>query len=181
MSVFILSGPALRATVSLDGPLAPPTVDSGKELLDAGEKFKVKSDEIGYTKVVDFEHLHDEDDDDDDDVEEEEPEAISPDDPDATEKRRERREKQRQAFIEAKKKREEKRLLQQKKVRDDGEPFVYTAVAPRDGWYRVCVQGTWYQVSSFFFWQLNCLSLIYNIESQTYCSGGCRNGDEERK
>jgi hypothetical protein len=152
MSVFILSGPSLKATVSLEGPIAPPEVDSGLDLHNAAEDFPNKklgkSTHLTYSSVVDSEHLNtpEEDDDDNDDGKEEEP-PIDKNDPDAAEARRKRREKQREAFLAAKQKRDQKRIVRQRKIREDGEPFQYTAKAPSAGWYRACVQGTWYQVS----------------------------------
>jgi hypothetical protein len=139
----------------LEGPIAPPEVDSGLDLHNAAEDFptkpKGKTTHLTYSSVVDFEHLNtplEEDDDDDDDRKEEEP-PMDPNNPEAVEARRKRREKQREAFLAAKQKRDQKRILKQRKIREDGEPFQYTARAPSAGWYRTCVQGTWYQVSHF--------------------------------
>jgi hypothetical protein len=155
ISVFILSGPSLKATVSLDGPIAPPEVDSGLDLHNAAEDYPNKpkgaDTHLTFSSVVDFEHLNiplDVEEDDDDDVHDE-VKKIDPNDPEAVELRRKQREKSREIFLAAKEKRDQKKLLQVRKIREDGEPFQYTAKAPSAGWYRTCVQGTWYQVSHF--------------------------------
>jgi len=61
LSVFILSGPSLKATVNLEGPIAGPQVTSGLELFQKAQEFaKVIEDEknhISSTHTVDFEHL----------------------------------------------------------------------------------------------------------------------------
>lgn len=153
MSVFILSGPSLKATAQLQGPISPTSVNSAKDLYQAAERREwthLKDGVINFEQVLDFEHLNKQVEDDDDaelntPVEKDIP--LDPNDPNSAEKRRKRREKQREAFLEAKRKRDEKRMLQQKKIREDGEPFLYSAKAPVAGWYRVCVQATWYQVS----------------------------------
>jgi hypothetical protein len=156
VSVFVLSGSSLKATLTLDGPIANSSIDSGVELFAAGESY-VKNpenpDQLSYSTVVDFEHLNSlpEDDDDDEVADKYEEPAIDPDDPDAAEKRRERRERQREKFMEAKQKRDQRKLEQQKKIRQDGDPFVYTTKAPDSGWYKMCVQATWYQVRDYKF------------------------------
>jgi hypothetical protein len=153
LSVFVLSGPQLKASVSLEGPLAGPDVDSGPDLhskiieFTNGEKPKIH---LFFTEEVDFEHLNDvvEDtlpDRDDDDLNKQ---PILPDDPDAEIKRMERRERQRKKFLDKKQRKEERRLEQLKRVRQEGEPFVHTAKAPVAGWYRVCVHSNWNQASS---------------------------------
>ena len=151
MSVFILSGPSLKATASLEGPLCPTDVDTGKELMEKAEKWQPNpGSDVKISETLDFEHLNEpveEDDDDDDDETAEKEPPIDPNDPDAADKRRKRREKQREAFLAAKQKREQKRMLQQKKIREDGEPYLKTIKAPKSGWYRACVAATWYQVS----------------------------------
>lgn len=152
MSVFILSGSNLKATASLEGPIADPDINTAMEMYQGGELFHSNRDKeaIRFKNVVDFEHLStggDKDEDADEQlmkIDDETP--IDPKDPDAMEKRRKRREQQREAFLIAKQKREEKRILQQKKLREDGEPFQYTTKAPRSGWYRTCVTATWTQV-----------------------------------
>mmetsp|Transcript_57795 Transcript_57795/g.62433 ORF Transcript_57795/g.62433 Transcript_57795/m.62433 type:complete len:392 (-) Transcript_57795:258-1433(-) len=90
--------------------------------------------------------MDEDDDDDDDDKTEEYSKPIDKNDPDGDKKRRERREHQRRKFLELKKKREEKKLAQLKKVRQDGEPILYTTKAPESGWYRMCVTSNWNQV-----------------------------------
>ena len=98
-----------------------------------------------------FEHLNfapeSEDGDDDESSSDDHEEEVDPEDPDFEEKQRQRRARQRERFTEQKKKRERKRIQQQKKIRQDGEPFLRTEEAEMPGWYRVCVEGTWHQVS----------------------------------
>ncbi len=147
-----MSGSQLKATVTLEGPFADSSVDSGLELhqkitaFSGGEK---PENHLSYEGVVDFEHLNEDipSDDENEKVDSEGLTApIDPNDPDADAKRRERRERQRQKFLDEKKKREERKMAQLKKVRQDGEPFVYTSKAPVAGWYRMCVVGAWNQV-----------------------------------
>jgi hypothetical protein len=149
MSVFILSGTALKATALLEGPIASLEVNSGIALNEAVEKFNdaKKKALLAVNELVDFEHLNDSmDEEDDDEAEEEEP-PIDSEDPDSDEKKKLSRQRQRERFLEVKRKRERRRIAQQKKIRQDGDPFLYTEKAPEAGWYRVCVEGTWHQVS----------------------------------
>ncbi|KAL3926676.1 MAG: hypothetical protein SGARI_005529, partial [Bacillariaceae sp.] len=62
----------------------------------------------------------------------------------------ERRERQRQKFLEEKQKREDKKMAQLKKVRQDGEPFVYTAKVPMEGWYRIVTSGGKYEGAVYY-------------------------------
>jgi hypothetical protein len=157
MSIFILSGPSLKATAMLQGPVSPSDVNTGKQLFDDAEKWVLNNGETGvnFEQVMDFEHLNAASSEGDDDSENnntpvEKDTPLDPNDPEAAEKRRKRRENQREHFLAAKQKRDQKRLLKQKKIREDGDPFLYTVTAPVAGWYRVCVQGTWYQVSRHY-------------------------------
>ena len=144
----------MKATYSLDGPFADPSVDTGLELynkaMEWGGNGRNSKHEISISHEVDFEHLnedyYDDDDDDDDDDHFDDDEAIKPDDPEADKKKRQRRERQRNRFLELKKKREQKKLEQLKKVRQDGEPVLVTKKAPRAGWYKMCVTSSWNQV-----------------------------------
>ena len=159
VSVFILSGSQLKATYSLEGPIADLGVDSGLELYTNANAFSSSGGRnnkraLSVSREVDFEHLNeidddDDDDDDDDNTDDEYSKPIDKDDPGADKKRRERREHQRQKFLELKKKREGKKLAQLKKVRQDGEPILYTTKAPESGWYRMCVTSNWNQVSAY--------------------------------
>lgn len=158
VSVFILSGSQLKATYSLEGPIANLDVESGTELYRKGQEFSVDErnprNQLSIVEEADFEHLNDEidddddsfDDDDDDDDEDDDDSPINPDDPDADGKRRERRERQRKRFLDLKKKREQKKLSALKKIRQDGEPISKTKKAPVSGWYRMCVTSKWNQV-----------------------------------
>ena len=156
MSVFILSGSQLRATYTLEGPIADLNVESGIELYTKGEEFhsdkRNGGKQLALSQEVDFEHLNEEIDDDDhyddeNDDEFDDDSSINPDDPDADKKKRERRERQRKRFLDLKKKREEKKLNAMKKIQQNGEPILNTEKAPDAGWYRMCVKGDWNQVS----------------------------------
>ena len=160
MSVFILSGSQLKATYSLEGPFGDLDLDSGSEIYTKANEFArggggAKSSQLNFKQEVDFEHLMDEVDDDDDyvddddgtDDEYDDDAPIKPDDPDADKKRRERRDRQRKKFLAVKKKREEKKLNMMKRIRQDGEPILKTMKASGAGWYRMCVNANWNQVS----------------------------------
>lgn len=152
LSVFVLSGPQLKASVSLEGPFAGLDVESGPDLhakiieFTNGEKSKKL---LFVMEDVDFEHLNEILDDDTADTHDDGlmREPILGDDPDAEMKRMERRAKQRKRYLDNKQRKEERKLAQLKKVRQEGEPFIYTAKAPVAGWYRVCVHSNWNQAS----------------------------------
>jgi hypothetical protein len=153
-SVFILSGPELKATLTVEGPVANMEVINGSDLQTQADEWAKRSRDdnlIDFSAVVDFEHLKPEIEDDDEATmaaaAAEDKEPLDEKDPEYTEKKRQRREKQREAFLAAKQKREKQRALEQLKVRQDGEPYEVTLKASQEGWYRVCVHGTWYQVS----------------------------------
>lgn len=153
ISVFILTGSQLKATVTLEGPFAQPHIDTGFEILKKATEFDNGNKPNGhlyFSEVVDFEHLNEDIPSDDEGAEENNDDIlktpIDPNDPDAEKKRRERRERQRQKFLEEKQKREERKMAQLKKVRQDGEPYVHTIKASRPGWYRMCVTSSWNQV-----------------------------------
>jgi hypothetical protein len=161
MSVFILSGAELRATMTLEGPVAPASITSGAELQQAMDKF-TGSDYGEHTilqEVVDFEHLQtqilaqEEDDDDAQNSEDDDHEIAEGEDVNSeafklkVEQRNRRMALARSRAKEAKKRREAAREETHRKVRDEGEPFQKTLKAKAAGWYRACVRGTWYQVS----------------------------------
>ena len=149
LSAFILSGSSLKATLTFDGPIASATVDSGLEVFTASESFNSKGTGfITHSEVMDFEHLAPAPEEEEDEAAKDDDEGpLDPNDPDIAQKRKERREKQRKKFMEAKAKRDQRKLELQKKIRQDGDPVLYTTKAPEAGWYRMCVQATWYQVS----------------------------------
>jgi len=163
VSVFVLSGSQLKATYSLEGPVASLDVDSGIDLYTKAQEFAVdrrNRRQLSFSQEVDFEHLMDEiddddefidDDDDDDEFDDDKP--IESNDPDAEKKKRERRERQRKKFLELKKKRDKKQVETMKKLRQDGEPILKTNKAPAAGWYRMCVTSNWNQVSKSIFVQ----------------------------
>lgn len=152
LSAIVLSGSSLKATMTLDGPIAPINVETGLELFTASESFHPHGEEsISYSAVIDFEHLAPAPEEEEDIMAQTDDEGpLDPNDPDIVQKRKARRERQREKFLEAKAKRDSRKLEQQEKVRQDGEPAIYSAKAPAEGWYRMCVLATWYQVSPAF-------------------------------
>lgn len=154
MSVFILSGDSLKATVEINGPLDG-TINSGSDLLNAASKWDSSgrhsgSDFINVNAVVDFEHLN---------IGPSEEEFLqhldellksqeTDEETDAVDERRDRRALARKKALEAKEHREAQKRKQRKKVRDEGEPFSSSITAPSAGWYRFCVVGTYHQVNA---------------------------------
>jgi hypothetical protein len=150
LSAFILSGSSLKGTLTFDGPIAESSVDSGLEIYQASENFRGSGDGyVSHSEVIDFEHLAPapEEEEKDEAGSKEDDEPLDPNDADIVQKRKDRRERQRQKFLDSKAKRDRRKLELQKKVRQDGDPAIFTTKAPADGWYRMCVQATWYQVS----------------------------------
>jgi hypothetical protein len=149
MSAIILAGSTLKATLTFDGPIAPSSIDSGLDLFTASETFHSHGDEIlRHSQVIDFEHLAPPPPEDEgEEIKDDDTAALDPKDPEYAEKRKARREKQRKKFLEAKEKRDQVKLEVQSKIRQDGEPVIFTTKAPAAGWYRMCVHATWYQVS----------------------------------
>jgi hypothetical protein len=150
-----LSGQELKATVRLDGPVAPLTAETGNDLqsaIDAWEKEdlstkKTASDKVAQEVVVDFEHLNvkDEfdaanDNDDDDELMKLAKTELSPD------ARKRIKDKQRKKILVKRQKQEQQRLHQHRKVREEGQPWQSTVKVPTAGWYRLCVTGTFHQV-----------------------------------
>lgn len=131
---------------TLEGPVAPPDVETGTELMAATEKFRRGErfgEHVASESIVDFEHLQASL----ESEEEEEEEEDIPENEDAA-GRRARIERQREK-ARARKQREQKRREEtQRNVRSSGEPFQTTIQAKSAGWYRACVRGTWYQVGN---------------------------------
>jgi len=146
ISLFILSGPELKATAQFAGPVAPSDIDSGTALEQLAQKFdekpkKKRGKAIDFSQVVNFEHLNKMSAEDEDEEEEEEvPEDESAED------RRARLARQRKKALEARQRREKEKVDQRKRVRETGEPFQKTFKAPANGWYRYCVVASWHQV-----------------------------------
>lgn len=146
ISAFVLSGAELKATLTFAGPVASLGADTALDLQDEIARFDAGHHDtdnvIEVTEVVDFEHLslgelnyRDGDDDDEDD-----------DGTATAEERKERRAQRRKRALENRKKREDHSANQKKKIREEGEPYQRTFRVTTPGWYRFCVQGTWYQV-----------------------------------
>jgi len=143
MSVFILSGPELKAMATIEGPVAPPHIDSGTQLLEATEHFR-RGERFGEhtiaESVVDFEHLQASF-----ESEEEEEEEDIPENEDAT-GRRDRIQRQREKARARRQREQQRQEATHQKIRSAGEPFQTTIQAKSAGWYRACVRGTWYQI-----------------------------------
>jgi hypothetical protein len=146
MSLFVLSGAELVATVHFDGPMGSKPeeeIDSGKSLqkaiedFDRGQRHGTKI--LAMAETVDFEHLNVgsrggmE-------VDEDETPITAPED-ETADQRRERRAKERKKALEARQHREHSKIKQKKKIREEGEPFQRTMKALSKGWYRFCVEA----------------------------------------
>lgn len=148
MSVFILAGTELKATIQFDGPLPEDEgpIQSGSSLQSAIRKLEQghhAHDALTISETVDFEHLNIGGGDEEDEGEEE---YTGFEEEETMEQRKERRSLQRKKALEARQRRDQRKTKQRLKVQNEGEPYQRTVVAPISGWYRYCVQGTWYQV-----------------------------------
>lgn len=148
-SIFIASGAELRATVTIEGPVAPPDAKTGKEI-DAynkryknGERFgkidkeNLKEESINegrgnrhmdrngnlhYTEKLDFEHMADG-----------VPEYIDDD----------------HWFLDDELEDLDAILPQtRREERLEGDPWDKTFRVLSPGWYRACVMGTWYHIEA---------------------------------
>jgi emp24/gp25L/p24 family/GOLD len=150
MSVFILSGAELKATIQFDGPLPEGDggpITSGTALQSAIQRLEhgiVVRDAVSLTEIVDFEHLNIGEE--EDNYEEEE--FHGNEEEETMEQRKERRAAQRKKALEARHRRDQRKSKQRQKVRTEGEPMQRTVRATTAGWYRFCVQGTWHQVTA---------------------------------
>lgn len=133
LSVFVLSGFALQAKVTLEGPLAPTYLDDMASFQSHLTDFERNPPTHGllFAKKVDFEHLRydDVDDDDDDDL----PPITIPK-PGISEEEAE------ELIAHARRRNEKTKKRENYRIKD-GEPYVRTSVAPADGWYRVCLNA----------------------------------------
>lgn len=121
---------------------------------------------LWYQQVVDFEHLNvpiesEEDEDDDGASSEEDLNEMKEDDPEYKLKVKELREKRRQKAVEKRKRLEEKQKAQQAKMRQEGDPVLYTTRAPATGWYRMCLEPDGQEVRNEIVWLVP--------ESRTIC------------
>jgi hypothetical protein len=152
MSIFILSGASLKATAEINGPLqGDGPIESGSDLLKAAAKWDSSgkhggSDVVDVKTDVDFEHLNIGPSDEDVTIEEDLLTSEGNNEEEALDERRDRRALARKKALEAREHREAQKRKQKKKVRDEGEPFLNSIIAPVAGWYRFCVVGTSYQV-----------------------------------
>jgi len=152
-SIFVLNGEELKATVFLDGPVAPPEVQTGRALQDAVDAFE-STGSNGEPEVVDFEHLNVSgeylDEDEDPNVAGEllgilgkkDKSTLTP------EERRDLKDMQRKKILLKRQKQDEQKRHQHSKVREEGQPFEKTIKASRAGWYRFCVKATQMQITA---------------------------------
>jgi len=166
-SVFILSGQELKATIKLDGPVAPLEADTGNALqiaidewekaessrvpklatdpnAEGGEAAAPAQDYVAIEEVVDFEHLNIKDQFEDEETDDELL-KINHKELSASERKR-IKDKQRKKILVKRQKQEQQRLHQHRKVREEGQPFQTTVKVPKSGWYRFCVVGSHHQV-----------------------------------
>lgn len=148
MSVFILAGNELKATIQFEGPLPEGDegpINSGTALQTAIRKLDQgyhDKDALSISEIVDFEHLNL-------GIEEEDLDEVADFNEEETiEQRRERRAAQRKKALEARQRRDQRKIKQRQKVQEEGEPFQKTVKARSAGWYRYCVKGTWHQVTA---------------------------------
>jgi hypothetical protein len=147
MSLFVLSGAELVATMQFDGPLGSDPeqeIDSGISLQKAIKEFdsgKRHGKIVTMVETVDFEHLNVGSLDGGGlEVDGDENPIIVPED-ETADQRRERRAKERKKALEARQHKETSKMKQKKKIREEGEPFQKTIKALVKGWYRMCVQA----------------------------------------
>lgn len=154
-SVFILSGQELKAAIRFDGPVGPLEADNGNSLFAAIEEYDKGSpltqdpeNNVLVNEIVDFEHLNIKDEfQDDEDGDDELIKAAQQKDLSPSERKR-IKDKQRKKILVKRQKQEQQRLHQHRKVREEGQPFQTTTKAPKAGWYRFCVMGTFHQVTA---------------------------------
>jgi emp24/gp25L/p24 family/GOLD len=170
LSIFLLSGNELRATIALDGPLAGTAeIDSGAALQKASEKFDQskrptsRDESLHFSAEVDFEHLNLVDDDTASADTEVDGKLAEDADDDAAiakraadgegateetpEERRARRARDRRKALEKRQREEQRKHKQRRKVRKEGEPDQRTFAAPQEGWYRLCVTATFQTIT----------------------------------
>jgi hypothetical protein len=154
MSVFILSGPVLRGTVTFDGPVAPSDLNSASELREHVDQFdhghsREEGKHIMFSETVDFEHLNlgdpDDEDYEEDDAFTSEEKDGTPDGDHATSRRAA---EQRKRALERRHNKDQRTHKQHDKVRKEGEAFQKTIKVEHAGWYRFCVRATYYQVTA---------------------------------
>lgn len=154
MTVFVTSGAELRATVTLEGPVAPLSAKTGKEISTAtrsykhGTRFshKISSDippddvherhemidEAGnlyHVEPLDFEHTDNENDEeefeDDDDHWAFDDQGLEDVETDI-----------------------KSHPMRDLRDRVEGDPWEITVQVMSDGWYRGCVTGSWYRIAA---------------------------------
>lgn len=132
ISIFVLSGSPLQATISFEGPVAALGADQNMQKFhqsvmdfEANPRAKQSSDDFLYDKlVVDFEHI--------------EYERLEEEESDVKIEGNSKHSEVMQVYERAKRRNEiSKRKRQAVQASDD--PVLFTNGAPRAGWYRACV------------------------------------------
>ena len=147
MAIFVLSGTDLQAQWTIDGPVAPATVRSGKDLYkhillydkNSQHQHSQHSEIIHQTGNVNFEHYNLLESADLEAYEEEDQEQYEQETP---EQRKERKNKQRKQLLEIRKKIEDSKYEQHKHVKSNADPHLTTIQATAQGWYRFCLKAT---------------------------------------
>ena len=146
LSVFVLSGTELKASVEFAGPIADPDIRSALPLHEGRERWEHHGHQNGllaFNEAVDFEHLNMGEPDLSDLDEFGSANQANPPEDETPEARRERRAKQRKQALEARQRREQQKVLQKNKVRNDGDPYLKTMKIENAGWYMFCVASPW--------------------------------------
>ena len=178
MSVFINSGSELRGTLVFEGPVAPPTAETGSEIQAAVLNYQSQRPGSHYGKtgnikeetVVDFEEefdddadyddddIYDDDDDDDDYAHSEDFEeggvlvekGPTAGQTAAAKARRARRVVDKNKRKEDRKRKREARMKLPRPTEADA--WQRTFEIQVEGWYRACVKASWTQVSRTAVW-----------------------------
>lgn len=136
--------------IELFGPLpSDDPIESGTALNEATNKYlsgKHSNDGLKISTLVDFEHLNLGPDDEEEDPAEVDSEEEGEEESET--QRRERRDLSRRKALEARERRESRKRKQRSKVREEGEPYLKTVLAPTSGWYCFCIHGTWNQITA---------------------------------
>jgi hypothetical protein len=148
ISLFVLSGAELVATVQFQGPLGSDIeteIDSGRALQKAITEFDHGNRHakiLSMVKTVDFEHLNvNSDGGDVGGLEEVDENPINVLEDETPEERRQRRARERKKALESRQHKEQSKIKQKKKIREEGEAFQQTMKAKVKGWYRYCVMA----------------------------------------
>lgn len=144
MSVFVLAGQELKATLEINGPVADVGIQSGMDLMEDIHKFdrgNRPKDSLRISELVDFEYLN---------LGQFQYEDITFEEreDESAEEKRDRRAQERKKVLENRQRKEQHARNQKRKVRHEGDPFLKTIRAPRAGWYRFCVKTIGNQITA---------------------------------